>query len=176
MAFLPSLHEETAVDIQQRFIHVHHTQCATALIDKQKLPSPPPLAPVAGACTNRTHLTLMGCAPPLHNIPRTNLQTPSAWRVIALMYCRAAVVDSCVQDQRKTYPSKPALLRKLESACCGTKLTTSHSGLGHGPAVSLQTELQAKLSLVSRTRTNQHSKAEHHLLCLFLHPLFQAML
>ena len=127
-------------------------------------------------CTHQQdYLAFMGCAPSLHNILRTYLQTRSAWRVAVLIYCRAAVADFCLQDQRKAYSNKPALLRKLESARSGIKLTTSHPGLGHRPAVSLQPELQAELS-VPRTRANQLSKAEHHFLLLFLHPLFQAML
>lgn len=91
------------------------------------------------------HLAFAGCASSLHNVPRTNLQTRSAWRVPVLIYCRAAVVDFCLQDQRKAYSNKPALLRKLESTRSGIKLSMSRPGLECRPAVSLQPELQAEL-------------------------------
>lgn len=105
-------------------------------------PSPAGLA--TGAHANRT-IVLSWLSSSLRNVLRIHLQTQSAWRVAVLIYHRAAVVDFCLQDQRKAYSHKRALLRKLESACSGIKLSTSRPGLGRRAALSLQPELQAEL-------------------------------
>lgn len=58
-------------------------------------------------CTHQQdYCTIMGCTLPLRNVLSTNLQTPSVWRMAVLIYPRAAVVDSCLQDQRKVIPLK----------------------------------------------------------------------
>ena len=136
------------MDIQQRHKADHpfasHLACYSPATQADSF-LPRPRCPSCRCAHQQDSLAFMGCAPSLCNILRTNLQARSARRVAVLIYCRAAVVGFCLQDQRKAYSNKPALLRKLESARSGIKLTTSRPELGRRPAASLQPELQAVL-------------------------------